>query len=98
MRLEGPAPPRWKVVLAAVALTLLIGGLELAVEFIPGYRAYGLMTLTVGGIGSLVFVIAGVLLTAAGALRAGAWAGGLGITLVGTVLVFWIATGGRWFP
>lgn len=101
VRRRGPVPARGRLVLAALVLTLaLLGG-----EFLLtakwggfGYPFFGLLTLVAGGLGSLLLVGAGLMLTLAGALFLGAWAGGLGVTFLAAVLIAWFLNGLPWFP
>lgn len=103
VRRHGAAPTRWKVILVAVLIILASGGVELVLQERgrlgwPGHPMLGFMTLSAGVIGALVLLGVGLVLTAAGAGRAGAWTAALGLTLGCGAIVFWILTGGRWPP
>lgn len=95
VRRMGTAPTLWKVALAALALLLLL----LGVDYLAGGAAsLGLVTLILGSIGSAVLVGAGILLVIFRFTVPGAWAGGLGIVLEALTVLAWLLLGRPFFP
>ena len=95
VRRQGPAPTRWKVTVAALALALVAAAVDL---FFMGQGQFGLVTLVIGSAAALLLAGLALLLSVVRVPVAGAWAGGLGLLSWFFVLILWTAAGFPWFP